>query len=79
MTEEEYKTKVYDKVSENHIWLNAFACINPSSEFCEKLGRDIIQMLKEKDRLIHSYYGDSEVLKTLAELTPILYLRINKS
>lgn len=79
-------------VEENHIWLNAFACINPSKEQCEEVGRIIIEWLNEKDRIAPKVMDiddlkregitDEKTLKTyakLAKLTPILYMSVNKS
>lgn len=33
----------------NHTWLNGFSCINPSKEFCEEVGRMIIQQVMHSD------------------------------
>ena len=76
------KDDVVKMVETNHIWLNAFKCINPTPEFCEKIGREIISKLNQRDNLLPSYYGEEELSETsqkLAELTPTLYLSINKS
>ena len=74
-------------VHDNHIWLNAFKCVNPTPEVCEQLGRQIIEMLNTKELLLAKYDGNisqetPEVQKALTEfshLTPTLYLSINKS
>jgi hypothetical protein len=71
----------------NHIWLNAVSCINPTKEYCEQLGRAVLEMLNNNDNLLPSYFEhggyedaeDMEVLQKLSELTPMLYLSINKS
>lgn len=78
---------VLDMVEDNHIWLNAFSCVDPTPKFCEDLGRQIIQMLWSKENLLPSYNGDisgekattQETLNHFATLTPTLYLSINKS
>lgn len=83
-------TTVQDIISNvecNHIWLNAFNCINPSPKTCEDLGRVIIDMLNSKINLVPKYNGDlsnesqsvQQAMQKMAELTPMLYLSINKS
>jgi hypothetical protein len=79
MTKEEYAQKAFEMAESNHIWLNAFSCINPSKEFCENLGRTIIEKIKQKDYLMPSWYGESEKLDEIAKLTPMMYMSINKS
>lgn len=76
------KNDVFKKATENHLWLNAFACINPTPEYCEQIGRIIIEKLNDKEQLIPSYFQgakNNKHIATLAELTPVLYLSINKS
>ncbi len=57
----------------NHIWLSAFACINPTMEFRLGLADEVLRWLNDKDRLVPACEG------RLGELTPMLYLSINKS
>lgn len=68
--------RILDAVASNHIWLNAMQCINPTPEFCEQIGRQVLTMLDGNDNLIPA---GGEVGSKLAELTPMLYLRINAS
>ena len=68
--------RVLDMADANHIWLSAFGCINPSAEFCEGLGRQVLQMLTQDDNLIPVR---GEVGDRMSELTPTLYLRVSKS
>lgn len=60
----------------NHIWLNAFKCVRPTPEVCEQIGRQVLHMLNDEANLIPSggWVGDK-----MAELTPCLYLHIDKS
>ena len=79
------KEQVIEMVESNSIWLNAFHCINPTDEFLIGIGRSVINMLSKRENLLPKYLDDraesetdTSILK-LAELTPILYLSINKS
>jgi len=80
-TKEDYIKAAFEMAESNHIWVSAFSCINPSKDFCEKLGREIINKLKEKENLLPSWYGnnDTETLQELGKLTPMMFLSINKS
>lgn len=60
----------------NHIWLNAFSCIKPTPEFCESVGRTVLAWLDQKDNLMPAG-ADHE--SEMAQLTPMLYLSVNKS
>lgn len=53
----------------NHIWLNTFSCINPTTDFKIGLAETILAKLNDKDSLLHK--EDS--------LSNMLYLSINKS
>jgi hypothetical protein len=74
-------------VEENHIWLNAFLCIKPTPEFCQEVGRLVLSMLDEKERLLPSYNADLSIysetgkkaVREISRLTPVLYLSVNKS
>lgn len=81
MTETEYKDLVYQQAEQNHIWLNAFSCINPSDQFLKEVGKMVIDKLKEKDCLIPSsgITSDLKPLREISEMTPVLILRVNKS
>lgn len=59
------------KIAEdNHIWINAFNCINPTDEFKIQIANTILAWLDDKERVI----AHEKILKQ-----PILYLTINKS
>jgi len=84
MTDKKITTKddVFNKADKNHIWLNAFDCVNPTPEFCQSVGKQILYMLNERERLIPSYYETAKKnasMNELSHLTPMLYLSINKS
>jgi len=81
MTEEEYNKQVVLKAKENHIWLNAISCIRPTPEFKMQIGENVLAMLNCKDRLVPAsgITDELDVMRELAELTPVLYLTINKS
>jgi hypothetical protein len=87
MSEQEHKDAVYQACKDNHIWLNAMSCINPSDEFLLQLGRAVLHKLLNKDCLAHSgpFVADNdssikanEAMKFFAE-QPKLFLSINKS
>lgn len=81
MTEEEYALKATQRAKDNHIWLNAFSCISPTPEFKMKIGEMVLDKLNSKDCLMPSsgITSDLDVMRELAELTPVLYIKINKS
>lgn len=72
-TEEDLDVQVLAMAKENHIWLNAMACIKPTDKFKIELAEQILEMLGQRDNLLPSGVG------RLGELTPMLYLSINKS
>lgn len=80
---------VMEKLDENHIWLNAFSCVNPTDELAKDIGHAVLHMLNNPDCVIPNVV-DEEQLKAydpktqkiyvdLGKLTPQLFLRINKS
>lgn len=60
----------------NHIWLNAFTCINPTDELKMQIGTLVLDWLNQKDNLMPAR-ADHDC--KLAALTPKLYLSVNKS
>lgn len=70
-------------VQDNHIWLNAFNCINPTDEFLKDIGRMVIAKLNCRECLLPMYLDNEPatgtVSESLAEHTQVLYLSINKS
>jgi len=55
------------KAEANHIWLNAFDCINPTTEFKIGLANTILEMLDITDMSDH------------IGISPMIILTINKS
>ena len=72
---------VIGKLKDNSISLNAMHCIKPTDEFKMRLADTILEILKDKKRLLpqSGITSDNENIRELAELTPILYLEINQS
>lgn len=81
MTKPAYLDLILKQSEQNHIWLNAFACIRPTDDFLIELGRKVLDMLNEKDRLIPSsgITSDIEAMREISKLSPQLILRVNKS
>lgn len=81
--------EVLAAVDGNHIWLNAFSCVDPTDAFALMVGRQVLEMLNHKENLIPAPLdpNDLQVMSPAARaamvdigaLTPQLYLRINKS
>jgi len=67
MTKEASKKNILEKVKENHLWLNAISCINPTDDFKKQVGEQILDMLNEKNSLLTNGIND------------LLYIKINKS
>lgn len=68
--------EIADAACANHVWLNAMSCIRPTDELKMQIGEQVLRWLDEKDNLLPSR-ADHE--SDLAQLTPVLYLSINKS
>jgi len=82
MSDKEYTKLVLEKLDENHIWLNKMTYfIHPSDEEKIKLANMILDKLTCKSTQIPSkgITSDDNCMRELAELTPILYLRVNWS
>lgn len=67
-----WERDVVQSARENHIWLNAFACIRPTQDFLARVGRLVLESLAEPERLI-----EPEV--HLCDHERELILRVNKS
>ena len=75
-----YERDILRSAKKNHIWLNAFACVRPTTEFKVQLADQVLGMLNDKDYLIHDHQDDeNETRRKLGLLTPELIVRINKS
>ena len=79
---------IMEALEANHIWINKVRLINPDDDFAKQLGWMIIDKLKDKDYLLPDHFDEPEEgfdedlrnrMQELAELTPMLYLRINAS
>lgn len=71
-----YQKDVLQSASENHIWINAMMCIRPSDEMKRDIGKQILQMLSNKENLILSDF-DGTTFEKLEQKE--LIVRINKS
>lgn len=80
-TNGELKEKLLESIQENHLWLNAFKCINPSDEFCARIGRSILERLDSPHYLLPSYHGDDDdaPISDMQSITKVMYIRVNKS
>ncbi len=80
MKNKELAEAVVKRIQVNHIWINAFSLVNPSPETLQGIGEEIVRMLKDKGNLLPAWHGETKgEVSGLAELTPMLYLRINAS
>lgn len=78
---------VMEQLDSNHMWVNAFACINPTDELAmqighwvlEKLNGDTIPKPLTKEELEDLSPEARKAYVGLNRLTPQLYLRFNKS
>jgi len=65
---EEYEADVVRASRENHMWLNAANCINPTDEFLRRVGSQVV------DSLI-----DAEISLLPGGCGKVLILRVSKS
>lgn len=65
----------------NHLWVNAFLCVNPTTELKIQIGEWVLNNLKDKENLLpsSSITSEDKTVRELAELTPVLYLSVTKS
>jgi hypothetical protein len=68
----QWRRDVLRTARENHIWLNAFACVRPTEQFCAEVGRAVLEKLNEPTATIPSEF---RLVGTERELI----VRINKS
>ncbi len=80
-TNKDLKEQVLLMCQENHMWLDAFACIKPTKEMAQQIGFSILNKLKDKENLLPSYHGDSDEteISEMQKLSKVMYIRINKS
>lgn len=78
---EQYQKMVLEKCEKNHIWLNKMNYLCPTDDEKLKLADIILEKLNCKSTQIPSegITSDCETIRELAELTPILYLKVNWS
>lgn len=77
----ELREKVVHMACTNHIWINAFTLVRPTDETYRDIGKTVVDMLKQRENLLPSYYG-AEVTGPLTEMqkmTPVLYMCVNQS
>ena len=43
------KEELLNEAEDNHIWLSAFACINPTKEYAQELGMSILHRLSQTE------------------------------
>lgn len=80
MTQHELKEKIVEAVEVIHIWINSFQLIKPDDEIYKKIGKSIVEFLKNKENLLPLYFEDSESEVTdIQKMTPVLYLSVNAS
>lgn len=80
---------VMEQLSSNHMWVNAFACINPNDELAKQIGYWVLEKLNDRTCAIPAPIKREDVeqlspegrkaLMGLNKLTPQVYLRFNKS
>jgi DNA-directed RNA polymerase subunit H (RpoH/RPB5) len=81
ISEEDYKKSVLEKLEQNHIWLNKMIYLSPSDEQKILLAESVLDKLRQASTQLPSecITSDDEVMRELAQLTPILYLKVNWS
>jgi hypothetical protein len=47
-----YERDVLESARDNHIWVNAFQCIRPTSDFLQQLGANVLRMLDNEGNTI---------------------------
>lgn len=72
-----YQRDVLQSAEDNHMWINAFACINPSDDLKRQIGEWVLSKLASRDSTILCDYDDNEILSALKQRE--LILRFNKS
>ena len=68
--------EIAEMAESNHIWLNAMHYIRPTPEMLQDIGRQVLSMLEQKDNMLPAGARHDD---KLAQLTPCLYLYVNKS
>ena len=81
VTKEQYQEMLFKKCEDNHIWLNKMVYILPSDDDKIKLADMILDKLQQKSTQIPSdgITSEIDVVRELAILTPVLYLKVNWS
>lgn len=81
ITHGELRQAILKSTKDNHIWLSAFSLIRPTDETFNRLGREVMKMLKDSDLLLPNDYDgeDSDEIGEFAKLSKTLYLSINAS
>lgn len=80
MDNKELKEKIIENVQANHMWVNAFAVINPNDELAKRIGYWIINNLRNKENLLPALFeGNKGEISKFQKLTPVFYCSINAS
>ena len=79
--EEEYQKQIVEKCEQNHIWLNKAVYLSPTNDAKIKLADMILAKLNHKSTQIPAsgITCETDTVRELAELTPMLYLSVNWS
>lgn len=79
----EYEQDVLRSAEDNHMWINAFACIRPTAELCEQIGREVLHKLGQQETtIVSSLNREGALMYDMDEKIPAareLVIRFNKS
>jgi len=72
-----YEADVLRSARDNHMWINAFACIRPSDDLKKSIGEYVLAKLADGESTIQADYDNFKVLRDLKQ--PEVIIRFNKS
>ena len=79
----EYEQDVVRSAEENHLWINTFACVRPTKEFCESIGREVLRQLDGQESTIVCRLGREggvfDDFDKTSHMVRDLVMRFNKS
>ena len=76
------RVDILRSLDENHMWINAFSCLNPSDDMKRQIGEWVLDKLASKEKTLPAMdldAADSDPIDTMQILTGHVYLRFNKS
>lgn len=76
-TEKEHDKLILHYAKSNHIWVSCFARQTP--EMLQDIGKMVVDMLNTPDNLIAAHSSENETMGKTGQLTPVLYLYVNRS